>query len=252
MSEEKYPISEIFTSPQGEGLYSGQLMTFVRFAGCNVGKPIKGEEKNSTYNNEIVEELKDTKTYGIIPIWQEECTTFDGRKFLCDTDFRVKERLTAHEILSRVPEGVFHLCFTGGEPLLHAKAIDYIIDLWSEEINYLPKDGKIFHIETSGTIIFDYTERSSIWITVSPKANFKKEMIQRANEVKFLVDKDFPEDEANRIASFDTDGDTIFWLSPINEIASLSKENTDKCLEIQNRHPHWRITNQSHKIWGVK
>ena len=29
-AEKKYPVSEIFTSPQGEGLYAGTLMTFVK------------------------------------------------------------------------------------------------------------------------------------------------------------------------------------------------------------------------------
>lgn len=32
----KYPISEIFTSVQGEGQNSGRLCTFIRLAGCNL------------------------------------------------------------------------------------------------------------------------------------------------------------------------------------------------------------------------
>ena len=177
-AEKKYPISEIFTSWQGEGLWSGTRMTFIRFAGCNVGKPIVGTPSNLPRDSKY----KNTASYGLLPIWQEECTSWDGRKFLCDTDFRVKERLTAEEIVSRVPEGIIHIVFTGGEPLLHAQGIDYIRDLWIDKIGWLPEDGKIFHIETSGTILYDYPEHRSNWITVSPKLNCKREMIQKAHE----------------------------------------------------------------------
>lgn len=34
----KYPITSIFRSIQGEGHFVGEVMTFVRFAGCSVLK----------------------------------------------------------------------------------------------------------------------------------------------------------------------------------------------------------------------
>jgi 7-carboxy-7-deazaguanine synthase len=234
IEDKKYPISEIFTSWQGEGAWSGTRMTFIRFAGCNVGKPIPTTLANSDY-------------YGNLPIWQEECTTWDGRKFLCDTDFRVKERLTAKEILAQVPKNVEHIVFTGGEPLLHIDAINYIIDLWEERMGQHIRND--VHIETSGTKNY---WRKGVWLTVSPKANFLPQMIQRANEIKFLVDIDFDEKKAEEIAALDTDGDTIIWLSSINSVDFLNKPNMDKCKEIAERHPTWRITQQSHKIWGVR
>jgi organic radical activating enzyme len=170
----------------------------------------------------------------------------------CDTDFRVKERLTADEILQRVPLGVDHICITGGEPLIHN--LSQLVEKW-----VLWKRTKhSIHIETSGTKIIHFNcpqivnATEQCWVTVSPKANFIPSMIRRANEVKFLVDNNFNELEAEAIAKLDTDGDTIFWLSPINGINTLSKENTNKCLEIQSRHPNWRLTNQNHKIWGTR
>ena len=33
-----YRLAEIFTSVQGEGGFTGAPMTFIRMAGCNVGK----------------------------------------------------------------------------------------------------------------------------------------------------------------------------------------------------------------------
>ena len=242
MEQVKLPISEIFTSWQGEGLWSGTRMTFIRLAGCSVGKFIP---QIGTINDDS--ELKVT-SLGVLPVWQEECTTFDGRKFCCDTDFRVKERLTVDEILKQVPEGVEHICITGGEPLIHLKGVDLLIDTWYD--NHMMNH--TVHIETSGTI--DY-QRKYVWITVSPKHGCLAKMIRRANEVKFLVDENFNEETiqlAEQLASYDTDGDTIFWLSPINGTNSLDKNNLDKAKEIAERHPNWRITQQSHKIWGVR
>lgn len=251
MDEKKYPISEIFTSWQGEGLWAGTRMTFIRFAGCNVGKKFSKEFYEERYKR-YTTDAEERPLH--LPIWQEQCTTFDGRKFCCDTDFRVKERLTVKEILDRVPEGVIHIVFTGGEPLLHIEAIELLMREWIKRLTAIGLyfTEKIFHIETSGTILFDYLERSHIWITISPKANWLPKMIQRANEVKFLVDEKFPEDKAEEIAKLDTDNDTIFWLSPINGIDTLDKNNLDKCKEIAERHPKWRITQQSHKLWNVR
>lgn len=245
----KYPISEIFTSWQGEGLWSGTSMTFIRLAGCSVGKHIDGDKINKP---EV--DLKSTKNYGVLPIWQEECTTFDGRKFLCDTDFRVKERLTAYEILERVPPEIRHICITGGEPLIHD--LFPIIATWIKEQERRYSKTPAFptvHIETSGTKLFNkYPYNTEIWLTVSPKYNCLAQMIQRADEVKFLVDKDFNEDLASTLATYDTDGDTIFWLSPINTLEHLSSENIIKCLEILERHRNWRMMQQNHKIWSVR
>lgn len=241
--DSKYPISEIFTSWQGEGLWAGTRMTFIRFAGCNVGKPIPSIDKSR--ENEY---SKSTLKYGYIPLWQEECTTFDGRKFCCDTDFRVKERLTVYEILHRIPKDITHVCFTGGEPLLHIEKIDRIINEYYNR-RLLNVNEPTFHIETSGTIQYS---RQLVWITVSPKKNVLPFMIKRANEVKFLVDKDFSEEEALELAKLDDNNDTIFWLSPINGINELDKSNMDKCKEIAERHSNWRITLQQHKILEVR
>jgi organic radical activating enzyme len=242
MSEEKkYPISEIFTSWQGEGLFSGVRMCFVRFAGCNVGKPI--DKVKDSFISESTG--KDTEEYGNIPIWQEECTSWDGRKFLCDTDFRVKERLTAEEIIKRIPVGVEHICITGGEPLIHD--LEEFFDLL-----YKSKIIAKIHIETSGTKIPRFTHgHYNLWFTVSPKFNCKMKMAMLANEIKLLVDDKFDEQKAEALVSFAKD-DCIIWLSSINGIDFLDKSNMDKCKEIAERHPTWRITQQSQKIWGVR
>lgn len=83
----RYPVAETFDSIQGEGFYAGVAMSFVRLAGCHIGKRAA------------------------------VCCFADGRKFACDTDYRSKRVATAAELAN---EASFeHVCITGGEPLDH-------------------------------------------------------------------------------------------------------------------------------------
>lgn len=79
----KYPLAERFKSVQGEGLFTGTPMAFLRFVGCSVGKDV--------------------------------CTA-------CDTDFTHMNKelggglYTAEEIVEWAGD-YKHFCLTGGEPL---------------------------------------------------------------------------------------------------------------------------------------
>src|SRR5215475_10511039 len=112
-----YPLAEVFHSIQGEGTWMGLPMTFVRFAGCSVGRYHFGPEQPAT------------------------CTSYAG-EFQCDTDYRAKFRWTALQIVDSVkPERT--MCITGGEPLDHD--ITEIVQL-AHAMNLR------VHLETSGTI----------------------------------------------------------------------------------------------------
>ena len=91
----KYPVTEIFNTLQGEGAYSGTPMTFIRMAGCSVGTMISID---SPY---------------------EKCTTWDGREFVCDTNYRMTDRYDIDSILQSVPANGTRCLITGGEPLIH-------------------------------------------------------------------------------------------------------------------------------------
>jgi 7-carboxy-7-deazaguanine synthase len=85
MSEGRYAVAEIFDSVQGEGLWAGTAMTFIRLAGCHVGGP------------------------------RGACRFADGRSFQCDTDYKARLTLAADELAARTRH--HHVCITGGEPL---------------------------------------------------------------------------------------------------------------------------------------
>jgi len=242
-NSKEFPISEIFTSPQGEGVWSGTMMTFVRLAGCTVGKPYP-KDKYQTFQGE-------GKINGnALPIYTEECTLYDGRKFPCDTDYRKKKVMTAAQILEEIPKNVTHVCITGGEPLMH--------DLYSL-VKPLRLANKEIHLETSGTKRpKSMVELENIWVTVSPKKPLLPEMVLRANEFKILVDDQFdpdlkvcqgPDTWASwaEIAKLGV----VVWLQPVNFEHEVNPDNVKLCMKWMEKYPQFRVSLQMHKVLSL-
>jgi organic radical activating enzyme len=257
--EYKYPIAEIFTSPQGEGTYSGQLQTFIRLAGCTVGKPYSKERYENPVQpdkctsdcdpdighkpNCAVAKYFQEKS-ALLPIYTEKCTILDGRTMECDTDYRVKERLFAYEIIALLPQEVKYVCISGGEPMMHP--LTSLVDI-------LHNAGKEIRLETSGTIPLNKTftsfdSHAYIWITCSPKFKALPEMLKIANEIKLLVDEKFdPYQLPEEILKHQ-----LVWLQPINFENKVNMTNLKLCLDWQKKFPNWRISVQMHKIMNVR
>lgn len=222
------PVAEVFESIQGEGQFSGTPMTFIRLAGCTVGKPYV--EKSKCEN----------LTHGLAP-YQEECTTWAGEKFPCDTNYRMASRPSLADLV-KMPE-VTHarrICLTGGEPLMH--------DV-SELLDVLNSHGKKTHIETSGTILIERHRASFHWLTVSPKYGCLPKMLETADEIKVLVGTGF--DEAAFVQKFRGYMHKV-WLSPINGEFSLDMTNARRCIELVQKYKELRLNTQLHKIFGVR
>ena len=226
----KVPISEIFTSVQGEGMFVGTPMLFIRTAGCNVGKPAKA--------------LKQPEPFPILYTGRESsaCITWDGRIFPCDTDYSKSGELSNDDVVSMIKLSSFkHVCITGGEPFLHAE--------WIEEL--FQKLEVMLHVETSGTIIppLIYGEICpNYWITCAPKLNAQREMIERADEVKILVDSDF---DLYKLTPEIRNHPNVF-LCPINGVGNtpdqLNTDNIKRCYDlVTTTCKGWRISTQAHK-----
>jgi 7-carboxy-7-deazaguanine synthase len=227
----RYPIAECFTSPQGEGCFAGQSQFFIRLAGCTVGKPYP---KDHPIRHGLT-----------LPIYTEECTLYDGRRFSCDTDYRKHSQFTAHELMEKIPAGVDDVCITGGEPLMH--------DL-STLITYIFGVGRKIHIETSGTIYADL--KPDIWVTVSPKRGIMEMMINRADELKILVDENFNPEEPLETARKEFYLPTLAYkkpvfLQPVNGEKSVSAKNLDLCRQWQIKFPSFRLSIQMHKVMSL-
>ena len=225
-----YPIAEIFTSPQGEGTHTGSLLTFIRFAGCSVGKPFTPDERAQV-------SLAGTP----LKMYQEKCTAWNGVSFACDTNYRKAEALTAEEILSRVTAP--GICITGGEPLLHdLRPLIQKMDAEREPLLGI-------HVETSGTIAIPEWLSVCSWVCVSPKKGYRHDSLLAADELKVLVGPEF--DEKLFIGEFEPYLDKTF-LQPINDEHHINFDNLKRCLDLQVKYTQVRISTQMHKIWNVR
>ena len=242
-----YPIAETFVSFQGEGVFAGTPMFFIRLAGCTVGKP---------YPKEMYEKGRIAKE--VLPIYIEKCTLYDGREFPCDTDYRKSETCDELELVSCIPEDIRHVCITGGEPLMHnLEAL--IKELIKSRID-------VVHIETSGTVktakyfedLYERYSSDELWISVSPKKGVTGDMLYKASEIKFLVDKDF-----DPLKEFEVDmdgeppisatplsiaGNKPTFLQPVNYEDYVNADNLARCVELQSQYRVFRLSPQTHKM----
>lgn len=224
-TELSLPIAERFHSIQGEGTWVGTPMHFIRLAGCPVG-------------------AKATRAFnGTLPILStgnkaSMCQTYDGRYFVCDTDFSLDEKLSVDELLGETHEK--HICLTGGEPLAHMK-----LDAFQELFDNARDNDIMIHVESSGTI--NWMPPYGHWLTVAPKMGYLREMLHRADEIKYLVDENF---DLGKVP-IDFDALNIF-LCPVNGELTVNQENVQRCLKILEKRPNWRLSFQSHKFLGLR
>lgn len=237
----RLPVAEIFHSIQGEGQYAGTPMLFIRLAGCSVGKP-QGKPvygKPDTFSPKGVSGVRT----GQLPIlhygskaWL--CHTYDGRPFWCDTDFNKKLDATPEWLLSDCWEK--HICLTGGEPLMHLEKLQPLFVLAHSQ-------NKAIHIETSGTI--DWVPPfDRVWLTIAPKVGYVVGMIERADEIKLLVDKDFK----SSLIPLCIQKHPNVYLQPVNFELEVDRENLELCLGMFKLFPGWKLSVQLHKFLGVR
>lgn len=209
MKEKKYAIAEIFgPTIQGEGMHAGKVVSFLRFAGCNKWSGLEKDKHNSI------------------------C------KF-CDTDFKVKERLTASEILQRFKEiGCSIIVVSGGEPLLQ---LDALLTMT------LNREGFRLHIETNGSIKIPFEIAPYInHVCCSPKQSWEETKLTWCDELKLLYP---PINEEITIENFAGMPSKTTYLQPVHDenYKENVKETVNKCIKTGAN-----LSLQLHKIIGVK
>jgi len=146
---EKFAISEIFSSIQGESSYSGRYCFFIRLAGCNL-----------------------------------RCSWCDS-----NYAFSPKYYLSTNEILTKAKKSLAKIAeITGGEPLLHSqtpelcrKLLDIGFDVLLETNGSIP----ITNLPEKVKIIMDCKCPSSGEHKKMYFANFAK--ISKKDEIKFVI-----------------------------------------------------------------
>lgn len=220
----KYPVNDLYTCVQGEGVQTGVPMVLLRLQGCAVGCPwcdTKETWEMAAQNerDSLAEALGATPQYAY---------------------------LNAAEIIETIREkheGPQWVLVTGGEPAQYdlrplVKAIHQV--------------GLKAALETSGTEL-GHVEAGFDWVCVSPKMNMpggkkvRAEAFRVADEVKHVIGRhqDVVELDA-LLASLTLKPETQICLQPV----SLSQKATALCLEtVQER--GWRLSVQMHKYIGI-
>ena len=237
-----YPVAELFNSIQGEGVWTGTQMFFVRLAGCNVG----------VYENPTVEPgqtiadlppscIERPEQLRVIYTKHSVCTTVLVDRFLCDTDYHKWKDMTVEAIFDQCR--CDHVCISGGEPFLH--------DL-TNLIDWCRAARKSVHIETSGTLPIKEEGLSGVWITCSPKMGFLPSNAMMVDEWKFVVDsRSRPGDMIDNFLK-KVGYNAPVYIQPINGVNALDRMALETALEILRRHPNWRLSAQLHKFLGVR
>jgi organic radical activating enzyme len=231
----KYPVAERFVAPQGEGLYTGTPMAFIRLVGCSVG--------------------------------QQVCT-------VCDTEFdRMREDLGGGlyepKALAQwvVDQRVERACLTGGEPL--DRDLRPLLEALQDAGRYthVETSGTVRpawlgrRASDSGhrlrMIGFDLGgERLShrgmpVWVTVSPKPGYLDEMISEvANEVK-VIDGGLGDGPGwptlAQAVAWSKQG-LLVYVQPRNERTTVDAAALQRVVDACAQHPTLRVSVQLHKV----
>lgn len=128
----KAKITEIFSSIQGEGMYLGQVQTFIRFYGCNLRCGFCDERKKKKFEEYTPGELISAviKENGAHPGLSPEFLGRNTESAIGSCGGRMYNKVVS---------------LTGGEPLLYA-------DFLKEALPGLKKKGFIVYLETNGTL----------------------------------------------------------------------------------------------------
>lgn len=236
----KYLVAEKFRSIQGEGVYAGTPMAFIRFVGCSVGKKI------CTHC--------DTTFERVLP-WQ------GGGEF------------SAEELMLWVDD-YQHICLTGGEPL------DQNLSPLFEEADCREWDGMWHVETSGTKPLWGLkanpraAQREDglwmhplVWLCVSPKPGWREDMIDLADEVKVIVpglgDKlptHGPDALAQANFRWPTPQDALRWaeegkivfLQPRNGRFDIDRQNLLYCQDFIREHPQLRLSVQLHKLLHVQ
>lgn len=152
----------------------------------------------------------------------------------CDTEFSSYKEMSLDEIKTECKKYPSKwIIWTGGEPSL--QLTDEIVDYFKEWKQA---------IETNGS---NKIPENLDWICISPKVaeHVLKRNFTKANELKYVLHagKQIPRPEIKA---------DHYFISPMFKGDRIEKETLEHCIKLCLENPEWKLTLQSHKIWGVR
>ena len=232
------PLAERFKAPQGEGLYSGTQMAFVRTVGCSVG--------------------------------QDVCTA-------CDTAFdRIYPdqgggRYTPSELMLWA-DGCRHVCITGGEPLdrdlrpllqacvdsgvlAHVETSGTKHPAWLDGSEKAARRDRM-HAIGRGSVGSEMAwSWQPLWVTVSPKPGYRPEMVEYvADEIKVIIGGlgDGPGWPTALDAVRWADSGLLVYVQPRNFENLVDEEALQHVVDLVALYPQLRLSTQLYKFVGTR
>lgn len=213
-------VLEMFRSIQGEGSFLGMEAVFIRFAGCNL-----------------------------------ECDFCDTQEIMKGHYMQIEEQKLVIDCMSKYYDYLWRqdirpiVVLTGGEPTLQFESCRMLSKFFKEENEYIQ-----IHLETNGTRNFEVSQEEwrniFDWTVCSPKrdSNWKKE--EYADEMKYVVDKEFDVNKAISVQTLKKYGPLgRLWLQPNSETMHQSWQ---MCADLARLDARYRVGIQLHKIVGVQ
>lgn len=196
MEPNKYKVSEIFYSPQGEGKYTGHLTSWVRSFSCNLQCDGFGQKDPTNPSTYILPyktfDVKSVKAIEDLPVFDYGCDSsysWSARfKNLCPS-YTAQE--IANKLIDQLPgkslwqpkaRNLIHVAFTGGEPMMPKgqEMMDEVI----RKMNLMGEFPEAVTIETNGTQVlsshlerliserfykYNNTSAGEMFMSISPK-----------------------------------------------------------------------------------
>ncbi len=210
-----YTVREIYFTLQGEGVQTGRPAVFLRFAGCNLWS---GREQHRA---DAICRFCDTQFVGT--------GGPGGGKYRSAAGLAAAVRRAWPAAVTA--DRPLVVC-TGGEPLLQLDAA---------AIDALHTVGFEIAVESNGTIA---APAGIDWLCVSPKG--RAGLVQtEGNELKLVYPQVEPEAQPARFESLPFDH---FSLQPLDDEHRLV--NTARAVDFCLANPRWRLSLQTHKIFG--
>jgi len=156
----------------------------------------------------------------------------------CDTEFNSGKEYSSEDLIKWIEEnakGCLEITWTGGEPLDQLK---------QDHVDYFKGKGYYQAIETSG---LHPCPEGIDFICVSPKVAdhvVKKNFPHGVTELRYVRHKgqEIPAPEIKA---------EYYYISPHSDGWEINSENLKHCINLCLKHPTWRMSMQSHKLWGV-
>lgn len=204
-----FPITEIFSSFQGEGPFQGKAATFVRFAGCNL-----------------------------------KCTWCDTKYSWHPDEIEFTE-MTIEEIAIKIKEfSNDHIVITGGEPLLYQRGIAAIRKNFPKHFIEVETSGSIvLQIDENTVNHFNISPK----LSNSGNANYKLKAKPNNVIFKFVIQKGEDIEEMELFVKEHGIAQDRIWLMPEGTTAE-ELEQRSRWLEPLAKSRNWNFTNRLHII----